>query len=421
MSIRHSGRRVAPASAPLAALLVLLLLLCPMAALCSRAAPRAGSVGAKGSDGVLVRPNPSGRLQPGGGLNAATSDGGADDDEEEEENAGESDPAGTDDYDPWDQDFCFGKAYRKKTLKAIKDMPYIGLFDDLKDNFRFEASGHVIAKGSSWVVFDNMRTIGKVDLHFNFNNPNSKLLTEEGMEDRESQFEGLAYSASTDTFIIVRESWNSDEGRLIGKTEEVKMDDKKGTFKVIRNCTIDFEFEDENKGFEGIYYFERDGKRLFMGLCESNYCKTIIGKEPPGLDRGHGRLVVAELQEDDGVCEWKTQKVIDIPKKAKFLDYSAIAFHGYMGESVAITSQEDAAVWVGVFDWESLEFDGDGDVWHFPRNEHCEKLYCNVEGIQFLDGQRVALTSDKSKSIQPHSCMQKDQSFHVMALPKLLP
>jgi hypothetical protein len=32
-----------------------------------------------------------------------------------------------------------------------------------------------------------------------------------------------------------------------------------------------------NKGFEGIYYFEKKGKRYFMGLCESNYCRVRLG------------------------------------------------------------------------------------------------------------------------------------------------
>ena len=54
-----------------------------------------------------------------------------------------------------------------------------------------------------------------------------------------------------------------------------------------------------------------------------------------------------------------------------------MAFHGYMGASVAITSQEDAAVWMGSFDWEAMEFVGKGRMLHFPRNEHCQKVYCN--------------------------------------------
>ena len=70
-------------------------------------------------------------------------------------------------------------------------------------------------------------------------------------------------------------------------------------------------------------------------------------------------------------------KTIEIPRKAKFLDYSAMAFNGYMGRTVAITSQEDAAVWLGEFDWDEFEFIGRGRVLHFPRNDHCEKIYCN--------------------------------------------
>lgn len=34
--------------------------------------------------------------------------------------------------DPWDSDLCFDPTYRKRTLKVIKEMPYIGLFEDLK-------------------------------------------------------------------------------------------------------------------------------------------------------------------------------------------------------------------------------------------------------------------------------------------------
>ena len=41
---------------------------------------------------------------------------------------------------------------------------------------------------------------------------------------------------------------------------------------------------------------------------------------------------------------------------------AGITFHGYKGSKVAIISQEDAAVWVGEFDWTELEFVGKGKV-----------------------------------------------------------
>jgi hypothetical protein len=85
---------------------------------------------------------------------------------------------------------------------------------------------------------------------------------------------------------------------------------------------------------------------------------------------------------------------------------------------VAITSQEDAAVWVGSFDFDAMDFSSKGKVFHFPRDEHCGKVYCNVEGVQWIDSQRLVLASDKSKATQPHSCMHKDQSVAIMALPR---
>ena len=41
---------------------------------------------------------------------------------------------------------------------------------------------------------------------------------------------------------------------------------------------------------------------------------------------------------------------------------AGITFNGFMGAKVAVISQEDAAVWVGEFDWEALEFVGKGKV-----------------------------------------------------------
>ncbi|KAG1654973.1 hypothetical protein FOA52_004560 [Chlamydomonas sp. UWO 241] len=111
-------------------------------------------------------------------------------------------PDASDDYDddpvdPYDKNFCFDPKYRKRTLKLIKEMPFIGLFTDLKNITRFEASGHprlftdlknitrfeasghVFAKGHSYTV----------DMHFNFLNDNNVLMTEEGEPEAESQFE----------------------------------------------------------------------------------------------------------------------------------------------------------------------------------------------------------------------------------------
>lgn len=92
--------------------------------------------------------------------------------------------------------------------------------------------------------------------------------------------------------------------------------------------------------------------------------------------------------------------------------------YSYKLGKLAILSQENAAVWIGDFDIDTLEFgDSPGQVFHLPRDNHCERIYCNVEGIQWIDDYRLVLTSDKAKSTQPFWCDFKDQSVHIFSLP----
>ena len=75
---------------------------------------------------------------------------------------------------------CFDPIYRKRTLKLIKESPFIGLFHDLKGETRFEASGINIAQGAAWVIFDNLRTLGKISLDFKFMGTDNVLISEAG-------------------------------------------------------------------------------------------------------------------------------------------------------------------------------------------------------------------------------------------------
>jgi hypothetical protein len=85
---------------------------------------------------------------------------------------------------------------------------------------------------------------------------------------------------------------------------------------------------------------------------------------------------------------------------------------------LAIVSQENASVWIAPFDIDALEFPSEqGQIFPLPRDNDCRVIYCNAEGIQWLDNYRFLIASDKAKATQPYYCMEKDQSIHIFALP----
>jgi len=90
---------------------------------------------------------------------------------------------------------------------------------------------------------------------------------------------------------------------------------------------------------------------VLIALCEGNSC---LGGGA-GRDPGAGRALVARLVAADAAtnspCRWEVLKTIDVPASADFQDYSGLAPSPARGV-MAIVSQEDAALWIGGFDFE---------------------------------------------------------------------
>lgn len=105
---------------------------------------------------------------------------------------------------------------------------------------------------------------------------------------------------------------------------------------------------------------------------------------------GNGRIVLSKFEANATHCKWATQRVINVPKTADFRDYSDIDIHDRAGfgpvKRIAITSQEDSALWIGQMNIETFEFVGEGEVLHFPRTTgDCTEHYCNIEGVKLID------------------------------------
>lgn len=307
---------------------------------------------------------------------------------------------------------CHKRSMRKATLKLLKETAFAGLFPDLKNSTEFEASGMSYVRGKMYAVFDNSMAIGVLDDHFHFRDPDSFLV---GPWEPESQFEGISYVPENDTFLLLVEAAHKGEDVYKPEVIEVKLKPDNSGYDIIAHCDIDFEISHSNKGFESIQYIHTPDGPFLLGLCEGNHCQG--GEE--GRDKGNGRIIVSELQwQKDGVCVWEPVKTIHVPASAYFLDYAAMAYN-YETEKLAILSQEESEIWVGDFHGDSLDFKSqEGQIVYLPRNEHCEMIYCNGEGLQWIDHYRIVVASDRAKATQPYWCDAKDQSVHLFAMPR---
>jgi len=326
---------------------------------------------------------------------------------------------------------CDNGRYSKRTLKKAYEMPFAALFKDCRGQKKFEASDVIKVGDDFYAVCDSSWAISKFgSALLPFAETNVQIGDPERVKNEDSGYEGIVHSDGI--FYVVRESvlhtsnaTKRTKQAYYAIVEELQI--SVDNYTVTGQCRSEFEFEGDSKGFEGAIGVKDLRNRLtILGLCEGNHCS-----EKDKGDRGNGRLVAMQKTlAHDGSCMWKTLKMIDIPVSADFLDYSAITVDEK--GRVAISSQEDSKIWVGrlvglqengLYDLEKLALldseEGKPEVYHFPMNDDCEVVYCNIEGIHWLDENMIVAVSDKmkSKGKQPFRCFDKDQSVHAFVFP----
>jgi len=304
-----------------------------------------------------------------------------------------------------------------------------------KGQTKFEASDIVIAGPVAYAVHDNAWAITAFDAE-NFSAPrwsqqvgrpdHEKFSSNPGNNgDPQSDYEGLAMDSETGDLYAVMESkkhtWSDNKYRaVIQHIPNPNLDDD---FTVVDECSTEKEFEGDSKGLEGaVVIRDLDDEVVIIGLCEGNHCS-----ESRKDDRGNGRLAaMRRVNLPSGGCQWSTIKEILIPSSADFLDYSAIAVDEQTGR-VAITSQAESKMWVGqltgrqgngLYDIDGTSLDDSAStVYDFPKDQNCDVMYCNIEGLSWLPDGNIMAVSDKAKSSQNSTCRAKEQSAHIFVLP----
>jgi hypothetical protein len=321
------------------------------------------------------------------------------------------------------QDKCEDSSYLPETLKMVYELPFASLFANAKGQRRFDASSVVIVGDYAYTVYDRSHAIGKVAVpHFaSFNQANVQISNPTRGQAVQSGYEAVFHNDESGHFFAVRESVEDEDGGFHAVFVELAMNGDETDYTIVETCPSEYEFNKE-LGISGAALLRSTDNDFFLlALCSANHCDD--GDE---VDRGNGRVIIMRYTTlNDGLCQWTTERIIDIPDSANFLNYSDLAVKADNGR-VAITSSEESEVWIGqllgqdassgLWDISAIDFDN-GDSYNFPRDNECTKIYCGIKGVQWLKGNMLLMVSDKMENTFGYECFDKDQSLHIFALP----
>lgn len=291
---------------------------------------------------------------------------------------------------------CFAEQNEIKTSELIvqSEAKFTKLLAGQNEKDKHEASGVLFLDNKIFVVFDNYSLIARINIEVN----KAKLLGEnkEGVG-----FEGITYDNINDRFYLIEESIDNKgslNARLRAVNKEFKLEFKKW---------LKYNFQSDNKGFEGLTVVAKNKESYVLALCEGNDCDSgEISKI-----YGAGRIKVFETQGK----KWKYIASIKLPLSIPFKDYTGIDINEK--NILAITSQESSAVWTGELDVDTWDIEDPGHVYEFPKDKNGNKIYCNIEGVSWIENDRLVVVSDaRKKKSQPEECLEKDQSIHIISI-----
>jgi hypothetical protein len=288
-------------------------------------------------------------------------------------------------------------ANQQKGLRLVRERRLAELLPVPRNGSVLEASGVVVKDGHYLVVFDNIRRIAQIGADLA---PGSaghawvgRLRDGEGYED-------IAYSADQRRFYALIEAEKHPDGTYKAIIEEY---DAQYRYKGRRRVNVPF--EKRNRGFEGLTAVRSAGADYLLALCEGNEGRAGARGRTPGGGRIHVLQKSGQL--------WQSIAQVSLPTSLDFKDYSALALRG---DHLAVVSQKSARMWIGTLSRKSWTISGDGRTYDFPRNKKGKRLYCTVEGVDWLSANSFVMVSDLRKKGYPERCGRTDQSIHIFRL-----
>ncbi|MGH3672577.1 MAG: hypothetical protein ACRDSH_18405 [Pseudonocardiaceae bacterium] len=291
-------------------------------------------------------------------------------------------------------------SHQHPVLELVGEARIADLLGAGEASARLEASGVLVRDGLCHVVFDNLSVLGLFDGGLAVPGVHRLVELTGG---RGADYEDLAYDTATGRLFVLIESLPD------GPPFRACVEEYDARYRLVASKRLDFPLERPNKGIEGLTCVRRDERLHLLGLCEGNQCRSGEECRAPG----DGRIQVFT----EGPRMWERIATIPLPRTVRFRDYAGIAL---AGDHIAVVSQESSALWVGQLAREGWSVVGDGTVYDFPRDGEGRLVYREIEGVSWLERDRIVVVSDRAKSGGPRR-RAHGESIAVFTIPHPAP
>src|SRR5438477_6011072 len=286
---------------------------------------------------------------------------------------------------------------RQNVLRLVREQKLTELLPTPRMGTVLEASGVVVRGNHYVVVFDNIRRLALIGSNLE---PGSTDHAWIGRWREGEGYEDIAYSAEQRRFYALIEAEKHPDGTYKAIIDEY---DEHYRYKVRR--WVNVPFERRNRGFEGLCAVRSGGVDYLLALCEGNDGRAGNRGRTPGGGRIHVLKKIAQT--------WSSIAEIKLPSALDFKDYSALALRG---DRLAVVSQKSSRLWIGRLRQKDWTVSAAGRAYDFPRTKKGKRLYCTVEGIDWLSPTTFVMVSDLRKKGYPDRCGRTDQSIHIFRL-----
>ena len=287
----------------------------------------------------------------------------------------------------------------KVTLELVAENKFYKLSPGASPDDRFEATG-VANKGDNFlVVFDDTPHFSRVDTSLTAGHESNCLYRNMG---KAAGYQDITYDGRGQRFLALTQGKKRDDGSTKARINQFDPE-----LAYVEGRYIDYDVKGNERLLQGIAAIWRGNQLSILAICSGNKCSD--GKK--GRTPGGGRIHV--FQPETGM--WAHKGTMRLPKDLPFSDYVSLEVRG---NRLAVLSQASSAVWIATLQEGSWGFVDDGVIYCLPPSKKGNNIYCTVEGITWVDDNKLAAVSDSHRGRRQNKrCAKREQSIHIFQIP----